>query len=341
MGAVLVTGGAGYVGSAACHVLTTAGRPLVVLDDLSMGHREFVRGGPLVVGDVGDRDLLRRTIRAHQVTAVLHFAAKALVGESVAQPQLYDLWNRGKMDVLVATCVDEGVRAFVFSSSCAVYGSELTRVPIREDEPRRPINPYGVSKRDGEDLLASSGLPYTALRYFNASGALPEQGLGEWHDPETHLIPRAIGAALDGGTLEVYGTDHPTPDGTCIRDYIHVLDLANAHLRALAYLEHGGASGAFNLGTGQGHSVREVVACVARETNASLKVREVAARAGDPPILVADATAARERLGVVMQYSDLSRIVSDAVAFERGRRRQAALPAGPDRPSPAARPRKC
>jgi len=315
MGTVLVTGGAGYVGSATVHALATAGRDIVVLDDFSTGHRAFVRWGSLVEGDIADRDLVRRAIEEHDVTAVMHFAAKALVGESVRDPQLYDHWNREKTTALVETAAACGVKAFVFSSTCAVYGMP-ERVPILEDQERAPVNPYGHSKVACEDALFASGIPAAALRYFNACGALPEQGLGEIHDPETHVIPLAIRAARGGTPFTVFGTDYATPDGTCIRDYIHVVDLASAHLAALQRLENGGPGGCWNLGTGRGVSVLDLLAAVERVVGVSIERVNGARREGDPPALVADPGAAKGDLGWTAQVSDLDRVVSDAAAFD-------------------------
>jgi UDP-arabinose 4-epimerase len=310
-----VTGGAGYVAPPAVRLLAGSGRRVVVLDDLSTGHRAHVRYGPLVEGDVGDAALLCRTIRAHGVTAVLHFAAKALVGESIRDPGLYDRWNRGKTEVLAGVLAEEGVRAVVFSSTCAVYGTP-ENVPIDESEPRRPVNPYGASKAACEDLLAASGVPAAFLRYFNAAGAEPEHGLGERHAEETHLIPLALRAVRTGRPLTILGTDYPTPDGTCVRDYVHVSDLATAHLTALRRLESGEGGGAWNLGTGRGHSVREVVAAIGRATGRPVPVVEGPRRPGDPAVLVARPDRARRDLGWAPACSDLDRIVRDAARFD-------------------------
>ena len=314
-GAVLVTGGAGYIGSACAYALHAAGRPVVVLDDLSTGWRDFVKWGPLVEGDVGDRALVRDTIRSHGVTAVMHFAAKAQVAESVREPRLYDLWNRGKTTELVAAAAAAGVGAFVFSSTCAVYG-EPAVVPIDERAERRPVNPYGVSKAACEDVLFASGMPAAALRYFNAAGGLPEQGVGERHDPESHLLPLAIRAAREGRPVQVFGTDYDTRDGTCVRDYIHVMDLAAAHLRALDHLAGGGASGAWNLGTGRGQSVHEILEAVGDVMGVRVERSAAARRPGDPPVLVAAARRAARELGWRAACSDLPRIVEDAVACD-------------------------
>jgi UDP-glucose-4-epimerase GalE len=313
--AVLVTGGAGFVGSATAAALACAGRRVVVLDDLSTGFREFVRWGPLVLGDVGDRALVARVLREHGVTAVLHFAAKILVGESLGEPALYDRWNRGKTTTLIETAVAADVRAFVFSSSASVYGNPR-EVPVREEHPRRPVNPYGESKRACEDVLFASGLPAVALRYFNAAGGLPADGVGERHDPETHLIPLALRAARTGVPLTLHGADYDTPDGTCIRDYVHVADLADAHVAALERLERGAEGGAWNLGSGQGRSVREVLAAVERTLGRPVPVAVGPRRTGDPPRLVAAPERALDDLGWRARRSDLDRIVRDAAACD-------------------------
>ncbi|MDJ0974786.1 MAG: UDP-glucose 4-epimerase GalE [Planctomycetota bacterium] len=316
-GNVLVTGGAGYIGSVTARAFARSGRRVVVLDDFSTGHADNVRWGPLVTGDIADKDLVRGLVRDAQITAVVHFAAKALVGESVRDPALYDHWNREKTEALVEVCAEGGVSAFVFSSTCAVYGTP-DQVPIPVAHDRAPVNPYGVSKARCEDAIAGSGMPHALLRYFNAAGAVPAARLGERHDPETHLIPLTLRARVTGNPLTIFGTDYPTPDGTCIRDYIHVLDLADAHLRALAHLEAGQPSGAWNLGTGGGASVREVIQAVERVTEGKVPVQEGVRREGDPAALVADARSAERDLGWHPAHSELDRIVADAWAYERG-----------------------
>ena len=314
--AVLVTGGAGYIGSHACKALARAGHLPVTLDSLVHGHASAVRWGPLVQGDVRDRALLERTMREHRVAAVVHFAAYAYVGESMRDPGKYFGNNvAGTLSVLDAMRACD-VRPIVFSSSCATYGVPRS-LPIGEDHPQDPINPYGESKRVAERALhwygAAHGLRSAALRYFNAAGADLDGEIGEDHDPETHLVPLAIGAAL--GTqppLAVCGTDYPTADGTAVRDYVHVSDLADAHALALDYLLDGGASVALNLGTGRGHSVREVVAAVERVARRDVPRRDVARRPGDPACLVADAARARELLGWEPRCSGLETIVDTA-----------------------------
>ncbi len=316
-GTVLVTGGAGYIGSVTARALARSGRRVVVLDDFSTGHADNVRWGPLVTGDIADRDLVSGLLREAEVTSVVHFAAKALVGESVRDPGLYDRWNRQKTEAFATVCAEAGVRAFVFSSTCAVYGNPTT-VPIPVAHERAPVNPYGESKARCEDAIQATGIPHALLRYFNAAGAVPRARLGERHDPETHLIPLALQARVSGKPITIFGTDYATPDGTCVRDYIHVRDLADAHLRALAYLEDGRPSGVWNLGTGGGASVREVIQSVARVTEGKVPTTEGKRRDGDPPALVADARSAREDLGWVPVHSALDRIVGDAWAYERG-----------------------
>lgn len=313
---VLITGGAGYVGSATACVLAGAGRPVVVLDDLSTGHAGNVRWGPLVEGDIADGPLVLETLRTHGIRDVLHFAARALVGESMRDPALYDRENRQKTEALLATCREAGVHRVVFSSSCAVYGVPAA-LPLVESHPLDPVNPYGASKAACEAALAASGMSWMSLRYFNAAGALPEEGLGERHDPETHLIPLAIRAARTSTPLTVFGTDHETPDGTCVRDYVHVQDLADGHVRALRHLAEGGVSAALNLGTGRGVSVREVLRAVSSACGVRAPTRDGPPRAGDPPALVADATAAAKTLGWVPQRSGIDQIVADALRFEQ------------------------
>ncbi|MFV1958135.1 MAG: UDP-glucose 4-epimerase GalE [Planctomycetota bacterium] len=319
-GAVLVTGGAGYVAPPLVRRLAESGRAVVVLDDFSTGRREHARWGTLVEGDAGDAELVAETIRTHGVEAVMHFAAKALVGESMQDPALYDRWNRGKTEVFARTAAREGVKAFVFSSTCAVYGDPVT-VPIPEDHALKPVNPYGRSKVACENALFGTGVPTAALRYFNAAGAEPAYDLGERHDPETHLIPLAIHAVQRDEPITIFGTDYPTPDGTCVRDYIHVVDLAAVHLAALERLETTGRGGVWNLGTGHGLSVREILDAVGRVAGRPVPSVEGARREGDPPALVAHAERARRDLGFVPRASDIDRIVGDAWAFAEHVRR--------------------
>jgi UDP-arabinose 4-epimerase len=316
---ILVTGGAGYVGSHACKALATAGYQPVVYDNMSRGHAQAVRWGPLVEGDLHDRACLVAALRSHEIAAVMHFAAFAYVGESVGEPELYYRNNVGGTLALLAAMREAEVGTIVFSSTCAVYGVPDS-VPIRETTPKAPLNPYGETKLAIERALQwygdAYGLRYAALRYFNAAGADPDGEIGEDHDPETHLIPRVLRAALGhGDPVEIYGIDYPTPDGTAVRDYIHVTDLADAHVRALDYLERGD-SVALNLGTGQGSSVREVIAAVERIAGRPVPRREAARRPGDPPELVADPALVHARLGWRARHSDLDTIVSTALAWE-------------------------
>ncbi len=328
---VLVVGGAGYIGSHACKALAGAGFRPVALDNLSRGHRRLVRWGPLEEGDAGDRALLDRVLARWKPVAVMHFAALSEVGESVRQPHAFYRNNVAATLTLLEAMREHGVDRLVFSSTCATYGLP-DRVPMAEDTPQRPINPYGRSKLAVEWLLADSaaayGLNWVALRYFNACGADPDGETGELHEPETHLIPRTLMAA-DGQApqLSLFGTDYPTPDGTCIRDYIHVTDLAAAHVRALRYSLGGGESRAFNLGTGRGQSVRAIIRAVERITGLTVPVREEPRRPGDPPALVADPRLAEQVLRFQAPLSDLDSIVRTAWAWHRKTRRPAEAPA--------------
>jgi UDP-glucose-4-epimerase GalE len=288
----------------------------VTLDNLSLGHDWAVQWGPLEKGDVGDCDFVRGVIRKHEIQAVIHFAAYAYVGESVSNPRKYFQNNLVCTLNLLNAMLDCGVKAIVFSSTCATYGAPV-QVPIAESHPQHPINPYGEAKYFVERVLhwygAAYGLRWAALRYFNAAGADPDGAIGEDHDPETHLIPLVIWAAQGRRShVDIYGTDYPTPDGTAIRDYIHVLDLAEAHTRALQHLLDGKGNLALNLGTGAGHSVREVIAAVERVGKRKVPAKETARRPGDPPALVADARQANVVLGWKPRYMELDRIVEDA-----------------------------
>jgi UDP-arabinose 4-epimerase len=313
--AILVVGGAGYIGSQTAKAVRAAGLEPVVFDNLVYGHEWAVKWGPLVRGDLADRALLVDVMKRHRVDAVIHFAAYAYVGESVTNPRKYFGNNlAGTMNLLDAM-LDAGVRDIVFSSTCATYG-EPRAVPIAEDHPQNPVNPYGETKLAVEKMLHwyanAYDLRYAALRYFNAAGADPDGEVGEDHDPETHLIPLAIEAAVGAGELQIFGSDYATPDGTAIRDYIHVCDLADAHVRALAKLRDGTKALRLNLGTGQGHSVRAVIAAVGKVTGRPVRSREAGRRAGDPPALVADARQAGEVLAWKPRYADLDTIVEHA-----------------------------
>ena len=320
---VLVTGAAGYVGSHACKALARRGLQPVGLDNLERAGLRKLPWGPLEVADTRDRDALDAILRRHRPEAVMHFAAYAYVGESVAEPGRYYQNNVLGTLTLLEALRDAAIGRFVFSSTCATYGIP-DRVPIDEDHPQSPINPYGSSKLMVERILAdfdrAHGLQSVALRYFNAAGADPDGEIGECHEPETHAIPLAIRAALGRHpSFQVFGTDYPTPDGSAIRDYVHVSDLADAHVRALEYLLAGGPSTALNLGTGQGHSVLQVVAAVEAETGQRVTLERAARRPGDPAVLVAAAGRARATLGWTPAFTDLREIVRTAVAWERRR----------------------
>jgi UDP-arabinose 4-epimerase len=319
---VLITGGAGYIGSHTARLLSENGFEIVVYDNLSRGYESAVQWSPLVKGDLGDRDLLRKTLIDQRIDAVVHFAAFIAVGESMQDPGQYFRNNTANTLNLLDCMKDAGVKRIVFSSTAAVYGDPV-RVPLTEDHPKNPVSPYGESKLMIERALhwygVCHGFQWTALRYFNACGAHPDGKIGERHEPETHLIPNILRAALGTRShVDVYGTDYPTPDGTAIRDYIHVVDLAEAHMRALQYLDGGGESGAYNLGTGQGHSVQEVIATVEKISGRKVPVRLCPRRAGDPPELVADSSRAFAVLGWKPSLSDLDTIVRTAWQWETG-----------------------
>lgn len=294
----LVVGGAGYIGSHAARVLRQYGHEVVIYDNLSTGYEFLARGFELIRADIADSAALRPALQS--VDAVMHFAAHAYVGESVTNPRKYFRNNVESALALLNTCIDVGVKRFVFSSTCAVYGTPA-KVPITEDTVRQPINPYGVSKLFFENALEAYdrayGLRYAALRYFNAAGADESGEIGELHEPETHLVPLALAATQKGGTpLQVFGSDYPTADGTCIRDYIHVNDLAEAHALALTSLGEGKPSLAVNLGTGQGSSVLEIIQTVENVTGEKVTRTMGPRRAGDPPALVADPSRAQQIL---------------------------------------------
>ncbi|SIO46091.1 UDP-L-arabinose 4-epimerase [Bradyrhizobium erythrophlei] len=311
--AILVTGGAGYIGAHCCKALSEAGFVPVCFDNLSTGHRDFVKWGPFVEGDVGDTQRLTDAIAAHQVVAVMHFAAFSQVGESVGDPQKYYLNNVCGTLSLLKAMLERGCDRLVFSSTGAVYGN-AGRDPISEGAAGAVVNPYGASKWMIEQILAdyrrAYGMNSFCLRYFNACGAESSGSIGEFRDPETHLIPRAM-MALQGHVRDfaIFGDDYETPDGTAIRDYIHVVDLAAAHVRAVNALLDGSRGGHYNLGTGSGFSVREVLAAIERVTGLRVPLVTKPRRAGDPPVLVADPSAAKADLGFVPVCSDLSTIV--------------------------------
>ena len=296
----------------------------MVYDNLSRGHRDAARFGPLEIGDTADKTRVREVLERHRPDAVMHFAAFAAVGESVENPLLYYRNNVTGSAGLLEAVTEFGPLPFVFSSTCATYGVP-DQVPIGEDHPQRPINPYGFSKLFVERMLADLGashrLPWVALRYFNAAGSDPDGEIGERHDPETHLIPLVLEAARGGAPIQIFGTDYDTPDGTCIRDYVHVMDIADAHLRALDYLIAGGASGAFNLANERGHSVKEVIAAAERVCGRTVPVKIGARRAGDPPALVGTAARARAVLGWTPTRSGLDVQIADAWTWLRSRNR--------------------
>lgn len=318
---VLVAGGAGYIGSHMCKCLHDAGHDVVVLDNLATGHRAAVKWGPLIEASVADTDTVLNVLREHRIETVMHFAASSLVGESMAEPYLYYENNVGATLRLLSAMRTAGVSRFVFSSTAAVYGRPHSEI-IDEQHSREPISPYGNSKLAVELMLEDAarayGLRAAALRYFNAAGADAAAGIGESHQPETHLIPRllrrAAGEALD---VQIFGTDYATQDGTCVRDYIHVDDLANAHLRAVEFI--GGHEGfhAFNLGNGEGYSVREVIRATEEIVGRSLDIPVGPRRAGDPAVLVASSRKARDALGWHPQRPGIRQIVEDAWAWHR------------------------
>jgi len=318
--AVLVTGGAGYIGSHAAKALHLAGYRVVVYDNLVAGHRAAVKYGELVEGDIADVAALRAAMRDHRVAGVMHFAAFLDVGESVRDPIRYYRNNVvGALGVLEAMACEQ-VRHFVFSSTCATYGEPI-ETPISESHPQRPINSYGETKLAVERALphfqGAHGIAWAALRYFNASGADPDGEIGEDHAPEIHLIPRTIEAAMGGRPLQVFGDDYPTPDGTCLRDYVHVTDLADAHVRALEAIRETGKSGAYNLGTGRPHSVREVIGTVERVTGRTVPWSLAPRRPGDPAVLYATAEKARAELRWTPRFAELDAIVRTAWDWHR------------------------
>lgn len=318
---ILVTGGAGYIGSHVVRQLGEAGHRVVVLDNLSKGFRQAVLYGELVEGDTGDAALVSRVLADHDIEAVMHFAAFTIVPESVSDPLKYYGNNTCNTRSLLECCQRHGVRHFIFSSTAAVYGIPQT-IPVTEDAPLAPINPYGGSKLMSEamlrDLCAAGDMTHVALRYFNVAGSDPEGRIGQSTPEATLLIKVACEAAVGKRPgVSVFGTDYPTADGTGIRDYIHVEDLADAHLKALDYLHRGGDSVTLNCGYGHGFSVREVLDAVARANDAPIDAREEPRRAGDPPALVADASRIRERLGWTPRFDDLDVIVRTSLAWER------------------------
>lgn len=318
---ILVIGGAGYIGSHTVKALDRAGYIPVVFDNLSTGHAEFLRWGKYIIGDLADAGTLRKAFAEYDISAVMLFAAFTDVGESVTNPGKYYTNNVANTLNLLNIMREFGVRHVAFSSTCAVYGNPL-RLPLTEDHPREPINPYGRTKLAVEwmleDFASAYDFSYTALRYFNAAGADPEGGIGEWHEPETHLIPLVLAAAKDPTRhVKIFGEDYDTPSGTCIRDYVHVNDLADAHILAFERLQAGGPSAAFNLGNGAGFSVREVIECARKVTGKPIDVRTAPRRPGDPAMLVGSSERACKELGWKPRHADLETIVRTAWEWEQ------------------------
>ena len=317
---ILVTGGAGYIGSHTCKALAQAGWTPLVLDNFSTGHPWAVQWGEALTGDLADREWLQTVFQTHDIQAVIHLAASIEAGESMRHPDKYFRNNFVNTLNLLEVMVASGVKTCIFSSTCAVYG-EPQWLPLTENHPQNPVNPYGESKRAIERALywfsQAYGLRYAALRYFNAAGADIDGVLGECHDPETHLIPRILLSLLRGEPVPIFGTDYDTPDGTAVRDFIHVTDLAQAHVRALEYVQNQQANLTVNLGTGRGYSVRQVIATVEQVTGQRVHAREMGRRWGDPPILVADVTLAQQVLNWYPRYSDLPTIVETAWRWHR------------------------
>ncbi|CAN7627809.1 UDP-glucose 4-epimerase GalE [Rhizobium leguminosarum] len=313
---ILVTGGAGFIGSHICKSLSRAGMIPVTYDNLSTGHADSVRWGPLIRAELADAATLRRTLAEFSPDCVIHCGANAYVGESVDMPRKYYRNNVVGSLTLLEACLDQDIERIVFSSSCATYGVPAS-LPIREESPQHPVNPYGRTKlifeMALEDFAAAYGIRFAALRYFNAAGADPDGELAERHHPETHLIPRALLAAAGGlERLDIFGTDYATEDGTCVRDYVHVSDLAQAHLAAVNHLMAGGGSLSVNLGSGRGTSVREILEAIRRASGREVPVNYRARRAGDPPILFANTARAKAELGFAPVFSDIDTIIRTA-----------------------------
>jgi len=313
---ILVVGGAGYIGSHMVLDLLRAGYPVVTLDNLSRGHRELVPGGDFVAGDLGNPADLQRVFNDYPIKAVMHFAAHSLVGESVEQPLAYYRNNVANTLTLLETMQTAGVRHFIFSSTAAVYG-EPVRTPITEDHPCAPTNPYGATKlaveRILQDVSHANGMTYSILRYFNAAGADASGKVGERHQPETHLIPLVLQVATgERAAIKIFGEDYPTPDGTCLRDYIHVSDLTRAHLLALEALLNGGVNSTYNLGNSSGYSVKQIIDTARTITGHAIPAEVAARRAGDPAVLIADSSRIRADLGWQPQYENIEDIIRSA-----------------------------
>jgi UDP-glucose 4-epimerase len=320
-GYILIAGGAGYIGSHINKLFSACGYKAVVFDNLIYGHREFVKWGEFYQGDLADKEAIRNCFKKYPVRAVMHFSAFTYVGESVVNPAKYYINNVVNTINLLEVMREFNVSSLIFSSTCATYGVP-DKTPIDESHPQRPVNPYGRSKLMIEQILhdysAAYGIGHVNLRYFNAAGADPDSEIGEWHDPETHLIPLALDVAAGrSASVGIFGTDYETPDGTCIRDYIHVTDLASAHLMALRYLEDKGQSVSLNLGNGRGFSVREIIETAKRITGIEIKAVESPRRDGDPPILVGSSEKARSLLGWTPRYGDINVIVETAWKWHR------------------------
>ena len=318
---ILVTGGAGYIGSHCCKELHRRGYTPITLDSLIYGHRENVKWGPFYEGDIGDRQVIEQILKHHRVQAVMHFAAFAYVGESVSDPKKYYGNNLKGTISLLDALMTNGVKHFIFSSSCSTYGIPA-RIPIDEKHPQQPISPYGKSKFMVEEILkdysAAYPFDFMSLRYFNAAGADPEGETGEKHDPETHLIPLVLDVAIGRSqSIKVFGTDYDTDDGSCIRDYIHVTDLADAHVLALEKFMAGHKSDFINLGTGQGFSVLQVIETASRVTESEIPYEAIERRPGDPAILIASNEKARQVLGWQPRYPELETIISSAWNWHR------------------------
>jgi len=320
-GKILVVGGAGYIGSHTNLALAQRGYDTIVFDNLVYGHADFVQWGNLIEGDLADESSIDAVFENNEIDAVIHFAAYAFVGESVEDPEKYYTNNVANTLKLLKSMIQHNVKTIVFSSTCATYGPP-DYTPIDEAHKQSPINPYGQTKLMVETIMKdfshAYGLQYAPLRYFNAAGADPESRIGENHDPETHLIPLVLDAALDPEkTIKIFGTDYDTPDGTCIRDYIHVLDLADAHIRVIDYLKQGGESTPFNLGYGSGYSVREVIDAARKVTGRDIHVIETDRREGDPSRLVGNAAKAKEILGWNPEHSEITTILEHAWAWHQ------------------------
>lgn len=313
---ILITGGAGYIGSHVNKLLNQKGYRTIVFDNLITGHREFVKWGEFILGDLSDKEQIRFCFRKYPINVVMHFSAFAYVGESINNPARYYQNNVSNTLNLLEIMIEFDVKYFIFSSTCATYGIPK-KIPITEDHPQSPINPYGKSKLMIEEILKdydrAYGIKHINLRYFNAAGADPDGDIGECHNPETHLIPLAIYVALGiNDHIKIFGTDYPTKDGTCIRDYIHVTDLADVHIKSMEYLISTNKSDSFNIGNGNGYSVKEVIDVIRKISKRNVKVIETERREGDPPVLISSNQKAEELLGWNPRYGDIETIIETA-----------------------------